>query len=301
MGTRSAVTTEDGLPGRAGEPVLLVAHGSRRPAAAATVRALARLVAAGSGRPVRVAFLDHGPPDPATVLTTVATSGYRGAVVVPLLFTAAYHRRVDLPAVLAPVRERFPTLAVRITDVLGPAGRTAPVPEPLLAGLVRRLREARPTGRSSGREWDAVVLAAAGTTDPAAQATVEKVAAALAVRLGVPCRAGFASAAAPTPEAAVRSLRAAGARRVAVAGYFLAPGLLHDRAVAGARAAGAGPVAAPLGALPEMAELVLARVGRDRTALHTAVRPGSAAPGRTAGRFWEIRMNARGDGSRRGA
>jgi sirohydrochlorin ferrochelatase len=57
----------------------------------------------------------------------------------------------------------------------------------------------------------------------------------------------------------VRSLRAAGARRVAVAGYFLAPGLLYDRAVDAAREAGVFAVAEPLGDAPELVDLVLHR------------------------------------------
>ncbi|MGH3738816.1 MAG: hypothetical protein ACRDT6_24935, partial [Micromonosporaceae bacterium] len=53
-------------------------------------------------------------------------------------------------------------------------------------------------------------------------------------------------------------LRAAGAQRVAVASYFLAPGLLYDRVVAAA-AAGAVAVARPLVDLPELVDVVLAR------------------------------------------
>jgi sirohydrochlorin ferrochelatase len=57
----------------------------------------------------------------------------------------------------------------------------------------------------------------------------------------------------------VTALRDRGAERIAVAAYFLAPGLLYDRAVTGARAAGASVAAAPLGDAPEIAELVLRR------------------------------------------
>ena len=57
-------------------------------------------------------------------------------------------------------------------------------------------------------------------------------------------------------------MTAAGARRVAVAGYFLAPGLLYDTASTSALRAGALAVAAPLGGLPEVARLVLQLIDR---------------------------------------
>ena len=93
---------------------------------------------------------------------------------------------------------------------------------------------------------DAVVLAAAGTRDAAARTTIEWAAEALSARLSVPCAVAYASAAPPAAGAAVDLLRAAGARRVGMAAYFLAPGLLYDLAAGSAREAGAVAVAAPL-------------------------------------------------------
>ncbi|WP_425566181.1 sirohydrochlorin chelatase, partial [Sporichthya brevicatena] len=57
----------------------------------------------------------------------------------------------------------------------------------------------------------------------------------------------------------VAALRAAGATRVDVAAWFLAPGLLLDRASAAAFSAGADSVAAPLGPATEVVGTVLAR------------------------------------------
>jgi sirohydrochlorin ferrochelatase len=161
-------------------------------------------------------------------------------VLVPLLLTAAYHGKVDVPAVLDEAREL--PLDVRLADVLGPAS------DLLLDGLIRRL----PT-----RDLDALVLAAAGTRDAAARDTVAAAAAALGARLGLPCTVAYASAAPPTADAAVRSF---GAARVGVASYFLAPGFLYDKAVAAARSAGAVAVADPLGDAPELVDLVARRV-----------------------------------------
>ena len=135
-------------------PLVLVAHGSADPRAAVQTRALARRV---GGVP---AFLDHAGPRPGEVLFGLARRGHRSAVLVPLLFTAAYHGRVDIPAGLAEARAAGLTLDVAIADVLGPVDGV--VPPELVDALCARLPE-RPDG---------VVLAAAGTRDAAARETV---------------------------------------------------------------------------------------------------------------------------------
>jgi sirohydrochlorin ferrochelatase len=227
--------------------VLLVAHGSRDPRAAAATSALARAVQEVHPEwEVYASYLDHQGPRPFDVLAGLDAAGHRRAVLVPLLLTAAYHGRVDVPAVVRAADESL-RIDVGLTDVLGPV---SPL---LLEGLVRRLAAASPA-------FDAVVLAAAGTRDAAARATVEEAASALGERLGVPCAVAYASAAPPTAGAAVERLRAAGARRVGVAAYFLAPGRLYDVAAQSARAAGAVTVAEPLTDAPELVRLVQWRV-----------------------------------------
>ena len=235
------------------DPVLLVAHGSADPRAAMTTRALTRAVAAARpGLDVRASFLDHAGPRPARVLFDLAARGYRSAVVVPLLLTAAYHGRVDLPAVLAEARAAGLGMRTATTDVLGPVGGV--VHPHLLAGLRTRLLQTR-------LDYDGVALVAAGTRDASARATVEFAAAELGRALGVPCRAGFASGSSGTAAVTVEALRGQGCARVAVATYFLACGRLYDAAVASARSAGAlTPAAAPLGDAMDLARLVLDRV-----------------------------------------
>ncbi|GIE83848.1 sirohydrochlorin chelatase [Actinoplanes regularis] len=230
--------------------VVLVAHGSRDPRAAASTEALARAVR--RARPewlVRAAYLDHAGPRPLEVLGSL---GARRAVLVPLLLTEAYHGRVDLPAVLAEAADL--PVEVALAEVLGPRraepGRVR-MPRLLLEALVRRLPDA---------EFDAVVLAAAGTRDAVARGTVGYAAAALGARLGVPSAVSYSSGVGPRAGDAVHVLRDGGARRVAVAGYFLAPGQLYDLAAGSAREAGAVSVAEPLGDVPELVGLISARV-----------------------------------------
>jgi sirohydrochlorin ferrochelatase len=119
------------------------------------------------------------------------------------------------------------------------------------------LREALSTARV--RELDALVLAAAGTSDPLATQSIHRLARLWGARHRLPTMIAFASAAPPSTGEAVRAFRAQGRRHIAVGALFLAPGLLYDRAAELAVEAGAVAVSQPFGAHPEVARTVLAR------------------------------------------
>jgi sirohydrochlorin ferrochelatase len=230
---------------------VLAAHGSRDPRAAVdTHKLVAAVAAARQDLRVRAAYLDFTAP-----ALGAALDGRHGATtVVPLLLTPAYHARVDVPSVVAAARDRG--VAVEIAHVLGPAAEDDPALDLLVGALIRRLRD---TAGEHG-DWDAIVLGAAGSRDARALATVDRVARALSVALGVPCRAGYASGIGEPVGRAVDRVREAGARQIAYASMFLAAGLLPDRAAEAARTAGVRAVAAPLGDAAELATLVGIRI-----------------------------------------
>jgi sirohydrochlorin ferrochelatase len=225
------------VPGTNAAPTLLaVAHGSRHPSSVPAVDALLDLVRTmRPGLVVRAAYLETVAPSLADALATPGA-----VVVVPLLLATGYHAAVDIPAAAA---HRPDTT---VTPVLGP--------DPLLAeALADRLTAA---GWKPGRlgRW-AVVLAAAGSTDPAAARATAAQAVLLEQLLGTRVVVGYASAAAPTVAEAVARCRAGGAQRVAVATYLLAPGHFGDRIAA----AGGDLATRPLGDHPAVAATVLAR------------------------------------------
>ncbi|AGZ45867.1 sirohydrochlorin chelatase [Actinoplanes friuliensis] len=243
--------------------VVLVAHGSRDPRAAQATEALARAV--GEAYPlwdVRASYLDHSVPRPRQVLADFEARGHRRAIMLPLLLTAAYHGRVDVPGEITAARADGLTLDVTLADVLGPLNGT--VPTDLLNALQSRLAEA--TDGDEADRLDAVVLTAAGTRDAGARATVDQAAAALGARLGIPCRVAYASAAPPLSGEAVAELHAEGHHRVGLASYFLAPGLLYDNTVRSAREAGVVAVAEPMTDTPDLVALVASRVNAAATA-----------------------------------
>lgn len=229
-------------------PLVAVAHGSRDPRSAACVSALLDVVRERRpGLDVRAAFLELSAPRVLDVLAGLAAAGHRDVVIVPLLLGSAYHARVDLPGLIAEAHATLP-LSVTMSAVLGPDDR-------LSAVAARRLTD---TGVSLDDPSLGVVLAGAGSSHAPANTAVAEVAAAWARRFPVAgVLPAFASMAEPTVPAAVELLRARGARRIAVASWFLAPGRLPDRV-----AAAAGPdavVAEPLGPAPELAALVVDR------------------------------------------
>lgn len=240
--------------------LVALAHGSRDPRSAATVAALVDQVR--RRRPeldVRPAFLDLSAPRLDAVLDGVG-DGAPGAVVVPLLLGSAYHARVDVPAEVRAVTGVRPRLRATIAQILGPVA--TPGDQADAEGLQRAaLRRLAAVGVDPDDRDTGVVLAAAGSSRPTANRAV----AAMAARLAEPTRwvgvaPAFASATRPTVPAAIERLRRAGARRIAVASWFLAPGLLPDKV---ARLAvdthPAAVVAEPLGDDVEVAQLVVQR------------------------------------------
>ena len=188
-------------------------------------------------------------------------------VVLPLLLTAAYHSDTDIPGLLAAAPGCWPALSISYGQPLGPDPA-------LLRALDRRLAEAGADLAQAPRT--AVVLAAAGSSQPAANAVIARMAVDWqAARGWQAVQPAYASAASPTPEQAVAALRRAGAEQVLVATYLLAPGQFADRIRDTSLAAGAAAVSAPLGAAAEVADVLLDRY---QAAAGQAAAPATAAP-----------------------
>lgn len=224
-------------------PVLIgCAHGTRFRRGRDVIRRLLVMAAELVDAPVRESFVDiqapsiqeavsaHAGPSHATRLDVPVS-----AVVVPVLLSTGYHVRKDIGGA---VRGRTAVA----TAPLGPDERLATV-------MVERLREA---GLSEG---DTVVMAAAGTSDPDGVAMVEQMRGLLAGALETEVGLGYVAASAPDVATVVRQARQAGAERVVVASYMLAPGHFQKKL----EASGADVVARPLGTHPLVAEVIADR------------------------------------------
>ncbi|MDI2132503.1 sirohydrochlorin chelatase [Yinghuangia seranimata] len=242
--------------GRADVPLLAVAHGTRDPEGRAATRALLDLIRAERpGLTVELGYVDVAEP----LLTDTLATLSGPVVVVPMLLGTGYHVRTDIPAALAAA----PQVDARVAGALGPDPRLADV-------LLERLAEApgrphqdpqpvddggepAPVVHSTG--FDAIVLAAAGSTDPEANADAARMAALLGDLTGRPVVASYLCASSPTPAEAVAALHADGVHNIAVSGYLMGPGYFARKAAR----SGATVTAAPLGAHRAIARLVLDR------------------------------------------
>jgi sirohydrochlorin ferrochelatase len=231
--------------------LITLAHGSRDPRSAATIKALvAETRALRPDLRIEPAFLELSRPAFGKVVDRLVRAGFEEIVVVPLLLSEAYHAKVDVPSQIAAAVERHPGLQIRMSDILG-------LEPTFLDVLDERLRDA--LSRARVRELDALVLAAAGSSDPLANQAMGRLARVWGARHKLPVTAAFASTTPPATGEAVRAFRGEGRRHVAVASMFLAPGFLPDRAAELALEAGAVAVSEPLGADPELARTILAR------------------------------------------
>ncbi|MFJ9785804.1 sirohydrochlorin chelatase [Amycolatopsis sp. NPDC101161] len=229
-------------------PLVAVAHGSRDPRSAATVRALVDVVRAQApGLPVHESFLDLSAPLVTDVLRELYAAGHRTAVVVPLLLGSAFHARVDLPALVDQVVSECPGFRIEVSDVLGA--------DPALEKVALDRLVSAPHRRGTG-----VLLSAVGSSNASANAVVASLAARWEERLGIPVSEAFASATQPDIPAAADRLRSRGVRHLVVASWFLAPGLLPDRIARLAREADPGAfIAEPLADDPRVADVVISR------------------------------------------
>lgn len=218
-------------------PLVLLAHGSRRPGPSSLLsRTAERVSTILPGVEVRTGYVELQPPDPATAL-----EGLVDPVVLPFFLARGYHVLNDVPAAV----ERHGSGTV--TGHLG-------VEEHLVEAVAQRLHEASaPLGGIT--ELGHIVLGAAGSRQAAALEEVETITRLLEARLGREVTPAYLSAARPSVRDAVSTARAQGARRVGVATYLLAEGRFH-RAL---HSTGADVVAAPIGDHPALAELVALR------------------------------------------
>jgi sirohydrochlorin ferrochelatase len=190
-------------------PLIGLAHGSRHRGVQASIRELMATVADLGRMPTAGAFLDLAEPDLTTVARTLADQGHRSAVVAPLLFTEAFHAKVDVPAAVEEAATAS-GLVLTTAAVLGTG-------DDMLA-VVRASMASAGIGPA-----EAVALLAVGSSSEAANEAVADLAARLAVG-----RTGAVTAAFGTRSPRVAEVLPSLVPPVAIVPLFLSPGLLLD-------------------------------------------------------------------------
>ena len=213
--------------------LVLAVHGTRSALGTRVSMELAEAVAQASGADVRLGWVDIHTPTLTDTLRELAVGGRGEAIVVPAFLTAGYHVTSDIPAAIAAAGGRATATPLVGADVL-PA-------------VLDRL--------DAVGDFDALVVAGAGSLRPRAVAEVQAVTRTLSRTVGRPSLAGFVTASSPTVPEAVATLRAAGHDRIAIASYLLAPGRFSEQL----EDAGADAVSEPIGVHPLLVELIVSR------------------------------------------
>lgn len=223
-----------------GPPLIGLAHGSRHAEVGDAIAQVMTAVGQQTAVTTRSAFLDLSEPDLTTTASALAVEGYTQAVVVPLLFTAAFHATVDVPQA-AREASAASGIGIVVTEILGTG-------EDLLDVLAGH-------AAASGIPAEAALLLyAVGSSDAQANAAVHELANRWSSLRETPVQAGFGTAE-PRGTAVLSALGRSG-RPVAIVPLFLAPGLLLDPMV-GPAAEGGHRLAPPLG--PAVAPVVARR------------------------------------------
>ena len=108
-----------GPDARSGTAVVLIAHGSRNPAAAADHAALCGRVGAAAGRPVHPAYLELSEPSIPDAIDAAVAEGCGTVRLVPFFLHVGNHVQRDLPAIVADARGRHPGVEIVLDEHIG--------------------------------------------------------------------------------------------------------------------------------------------------------------------------------------
>lgn len=207
--------------------VLLIGHGSLRPGSgAAMIRLAARARETGVAPIVEAGFLNYSRPRFAQALARCIVQGATEVVVQPYFLIPGKFVQVDLPRALKAFQAAHPTVTLRLAAPFGD--------HPAMAELVLKRAgsgESSPSAslRTSQRQptpgdesQTALLLMAHGSPDPAANRSIEQVAARIrATDRYAQVMVCYMDLNQPSISDAIDDLVARGARRLVAVPYFL--------------------------------------------------------------------------------
>lgn len=106
--------------------LVILAHGSRVPETSDTVKELAEHVKIRSKDEFAMtgyAFLQFAKPELEETLETLIEKGATEIVVAPFFLFAGHHMQHDLPEALDKMKERYPEVTFKTSDVIGQDSR----------------------------------------------------------------------------------------------------------------------------------------------------------------------------------
>lgn len=227
-------------------PIICLAHGSRHPQADQAVFEIAERISESTGLPAFAAFLDFHPATLTTVAHRVVAAGYTEAVVVPLLFTQAFHARYDVPAAMAEAVESIDAtssagLTLHLTDGLGIGADMeelvadftgqylAEVPAIADTAGAENAENADTANAADSSSIDKLALYSVGSSQPGANEAVAEFAGRVGARLNMRSTRAFV-ATGDNPGRDTEALLEFADERTVTVPLFVSPGLLWDKA-----------------------------------------------------------------------
>jgi len=105
---------------RAQRAIILFAHGSRDPLWHRPIQAVADAIALRApATPVACAYLELSTPDLHAACEGLIRQGVSALTIVPLFLGVGKHAREDLPALLAQMRQNWPTVDFQLQTAVG--------------------------------------------------------------------------------------------------------------------------------------------------------------------------------------
>ncbi|WP_293818083.1 sirohydrochlorin chelatase [uncultured Corynebacterium sp.] len=226
-------------------PIICLAHGSRHPQADQAVFEIAERISESTGLPAFAAFLDFHPATLTTVAHRVVAAGYTEAVVVPLLFTQAFHARFDVPAAIAEAVESIDAtssagLTLHLTDGLGTGADMEELVADFTAQYLADSVAVDSASASAGAanagaanaadsSIDKLALYSVGSSQPGANEAVAEFAGRVGARLNMRSTRAFV-ATGNNPGCDTEALLEFADERTVTVPLFVSPGLLWDKA-----------------------------------------------------------------------
>jgi sirohydrochlorin cobaltochelatase len=208
--------------------ILFVGHGSRDAEGTAEFHRLVDLFREGEpGRIVECGFLEFATPVVGDAMATCVQRGAKTVVVLPGMLMAAGHAKNDIPSEIHEARHLYPDVAIHYGRHLH---LHAKVVELCRLRLEEAERQARPPGRPLDRRDTLLLVVGRGSSDPDANADVQKLARLLWEGMGfgwgAACYIGVTT---PLLPEALERCRRMGYCRILVLPFFLFTGVLEKR------------------------------------------------------------------------
>ena len=208
--------------------ILFVGHGSRDAEGTAEFRRLVDLFRSEEpGRIVECGFLEFATPIVGDSIATCIQRGARTIVVLPGMLMAAGHAKNDIPSEIHEAHHLYPDVAIHYGRHLH---LHAKVIELCRLRLEEAESQARPSGRKMERRDTLLLVVGRGSSDPDANADVQKLARLLWEGMGfgwgAACYIGVTS---PLLPEALERCRRLGFGRILVLPFFLFTGVLEKR------------------------------------------------------------------------